>query len=455
MGWTYSYYCERLGVTFNQGDKLIVKGKGYKNSGPDSAVGHDYTNEPIEKVFYGVYSNEQYPEAVAHPINCKNADGSGSYYFDDASIYQNVSGTPNTYNVTLDANGGTLPSESVLPVRMGTGDYSIIGGYLPKRTGYIFNGFYTSKSGGSKVYDSEGKAVNGAYWNGSGSSATWKYMGNVTLYAQWTANTYTITYKANGGVGEDKTQKVTYGVSWKTESSIFTKTGYMQTSWNTKADGSGDRYGLNTNQTNKQLSNVVLYAIYTPVIYKLTINPNGGTWDGYTSSQEILQEYGTAKEIVNPTRIGYNFIGWSVSGEGSLDGTIYTYGAGNGTLTAQWERISLTVTFDASTNGGSPNSTKSIYYGDAVGTLPTPKKPYYKFIGWFTGPVGGVQVSKLDVITSNVTYYAQFKLDATVKVGTNGEKKPAIVWIGRNGVWKKHIVWIGKNRTWNKSTGAD
>ena len=225
--------------------------------------------------------------------------------------------------------------------------------------------------------------------------------------------------------------------------------------FHTRPDGKGVTYSLSADQTNAQLSDLTLYAIYEPNNYVLTVNPNGGTWNGETSSKTFSQKYGTTKDISNPTRVGYTFEGWELNGYGSLSGKTYTYGAGNGELVAQWNRIVLNVTFDASTNGGSPDSTRNVYYGDTVGSLPVPFKPFYKFTGWFTKAVGGTQISSNNVITSNVTYYAQFKIDASVKVEYNGEKLPSIVWFKVNGVWKKCVTWIKENETWKKSTGAD
>lgn len=76
----------------------------------------------------------------------------------------------------------------------------------------------------------------------------------------------------------------------------------------------------------------------------LTINPNGGAWNSSTSSQSFSQAPTSTKTIANPTRANYRFTGWTKSGGGSLSGTTYTYGASNGTLTANWEPLSYTVT---------------------------------------------------------------------------------------------------------------
>ena len=71
--------------------------------------------------------------------------------------------------------------------------------------------------------------------------------------------------------------------------------------------------------------------------YVLTVNPNGGTWKSSTSASTITQNYETTTTINNPVRTGYKFTGWTLTGKGSLSGTTYTFGAGAGTLTANWE----------------------------------------------------------------------------------------------------------------------
>lgn len=436
MGWTYTYYCKRLGVTFKQGDRFIVKGKSYISAYYDAAAGTDYSNEPSEKVFYGYYTDPTYPDTVKYPIHFTNAEGSRQYYISDDSIYANVSGTLDKYTVSFNANGGSGAPSAQTKTH---GITLTLSSTKPTRTGYTFLGWSTTNDS-TVDYN-------------SGSQYTLNQ--NITLYAVWQVNTYTITYKANGAEGSDKTQEVTYGISWKTQDKLYSLDGHEQTSWNTRPDGSGVRYGLNTDQTNTQLSDLTLYAIYTPKTYELTVDPNGGTWNGSTSVQKFRQEYESSKDISDPSRVGFKFVKWSLSGSGIIEDKKYYFGAGNGTLTAQWKRIELTVTFDASTNGGSPDGTKIVYYGDTVGFVMPPTKPFYKFIGWYTKPVGGTKIEQSQVVTSDVTYYAQFKIDASVKVKYNGKKVPAIVWLKVNGVWKKCVTWVKSNGKWKKSSGAD
>ena len=71
--------------------------------------------------------------------------------------------------------------------------------------------------------------------------------------------------------------------------------------------------------------------------FTLTVNPNGGTWNGSSSSQNFTQNYNTIKSIRNPEkRYGYYFDGWILLGSGSLNGTTFTFGGGDCTLTANW-----------------------------------------------------------------------------------------------------------------------
>ena len=93
--------------------------------------------------------------------------------------------------------------------------------------------------------------------------------------------------------------------------------------------------------------------------FTLTVNPNGGTWNGSSSSQTFTQKYNTTKSIPNPdAREGYTFTGWSKSGSGSLSGTTFTFGAGNATLTANWTINSYSLSVDP--NGGTWNGSSSV-----------------------------------------------------------------------------------------------
>ena len=88
-----------------------------------------------------------------------------------------------SYKVTFNANGGTTPTASKT-VTNGS-KYGTLP--TPTYTGYTFNGWYTAKSGGTKITADTVANISGAQ----------------TLYAQWTINTISFTYNTNGGVVMD------------------------------------------------------------------------------------------------------------------------------------------------------------------------------------------------------------------------------------------------------------
>ena len=67
----------------------------------------------------------------------------------------------------------------------------------------------------------------------------------------------------------------------------------------------------------------------------------------------------------------------------------------------------IKVTFDA--NGGQTTEPERfLEFEDQLGQLPQVTHPYKTLIGWFTEPTGGTQADPNQVITSNVTFYAQW-----------------------------------------------
>ena len=99
----------------------------------------------------------------------------------------------NVYALSFDANGGSV-SPGSKSVAYG-GAYGQLP--APSRKGYTFQGWYTAKSGGSKI--------------GVDTVAA----GNATVYAHWAANSYRVTFDADGGsvqtAGKTVTQDRPYG----------------------------------------------------------------------------------------------------------------------------------------------------------------------------------------------------------------------------------------------------
>ena len=77
--------------------------------------------------------------------------------------------------------------------------------------------------------------------------------------------------------------------------------------------------------------------------FNLTIDDGDGTYNGESS---MSGKYGDTKNITNPTAPeGYHFKQWNLSGSGTFDksSAVFVFGAGDGTLTAEYEAHSYTT----------------------------------------------------------------------------------------------------------------
>lgn len=197
----------------------------------------------------------------------------------------------------------------------------------------------------------------------------------------------------------------------------------------------------------------VTYTIPARNRYSISYNANGGT--GAPSTQYYYYGYNTTLSTKIPTRTGYRFLGWSLSS--SATSPSYSAGqawggtnANNYVLYAVWQRIVLTVTFDAGYNGGKVQNAdeiqKSYYYNDRIGTLPVAVRKNYKFLGWNTRADGtGAMISESLVITSAIRLYAIFELQANCYIKVDGAYKTGMMYKKANGVYKTGAVSVKDN----------
>ena len=243
-------------------------------------------------------------------------------------------------------------------------------------------------------------STSGSVWDHWSSESAAPSAGNKSV-CYTTANTYTVTYNGNGATGGSMAaSSVTYNTAFLTRQNAFTRTGYTFNGWNRNADGSHtSKWGLTDtgvyesgkSWTWTYTENITLYAQWKINSYALTVNPNGGTWNNSTSSQSFTQNYNTTKTIANPSRTGYTFGGWTLTGSGGLNGTTYTYGAGAGTLTAKWTANPYSVKYNGNgATSGSMSNSSHVYNTSSNLTANNFAKKGYSFQGWATSANGAV-----------------------------------------------------------------
>ena len=141
-----------------------------------------------------------------------------------------------TKTVQFNANGGTVGTKSK-NVTIGK-TYGTLP--TPTRTGYDFDGWYTQKTDGTKVYNTTSVGTNPP----------------TTLYAHWIAKKYTVTLDANGGTVSMASRTATYGSEYPALPAP-TREGYTFDGWYTQKTG-GTKVDDNTTVTTA--ANHTLYA---------------------------------------------------------------------------------------------------------------------------------------------------------------------------------------------------
>ena len=142
----------------------------------------------------------------------------------------------------------------------------------------------------------------------------------------------------------------------------------------------------------------------------VNFDANGGSVDLNKKVVYYGQNYGT---LPIPTRDNYTFDGWFTKNDGgtevTAEKTVDTLA--DQTLYAKWIANTFTVYFDVGYEGGTVSpASRTISFGDSLGTLPTPERDHYTFMGWFNASSGGEQVfaSTTPNVAKNLTLYARW-----------------------------------------------
>ena len=328
------------------------------------------------------------PQTAQAPFNKWNIGGGGTlngttYTFGSSNGTLTAAYSPISITLkTITKNGYTCKWAGNSPA----GSQVSSGGIISTSVSITFYAVCTP-GGGSQTYTLTVNP-NGGTWNGSLNSQTFtqsqgttKMISNATsksVHVSFNANNQGATFDSSSitvtlpfrqwtlsGGGSFNGTTYTFGSSNGTLIASFnatsvtlktiTKTGYT-CKWAMNST-SGTQYP--SGSTTSVSANTTFYAVCTAnPTYTLTVNPNGGTWNGSTSTRSFFQAAGTTKSLTpNPTKqitITYNANGqgatfsntsqnvqatfnrWTLSGAGSLNGSTYTYGTGNGTLTASY-----------------------------------------------------------------------------------------------------------------------
>lgn len=225
---------------------------------------------------------------------------------------------------------------------------------------------------------------------------------DMTLYAKWCPKQYTLTFDSTGGTSAESID-VPFGTAIG-EMPTPTKSGYQFAGWYTRENGNGELY---TPDNIMPKSDIKLYAAWVQNGKSLVVDfdTNGGKG----SVEKCLVGYNeTIDSFPTVKRTGYTFVEWNSKPDGTgahvnkKTKIIYN----NLKLYAVWKPNPCTVTLNA--NKGTVTKDKlTVNYESKIGTLETPVREAYEFLGWYYAD--GTKCSPNDIITNNVKLTAKWR----------------------------------------------
>ena len=400
--------------------------------------------------------------------------------------------TPVESTINFDANSGTVSTASKkVYYEQKIGEMP-----TPTKTGYTFAGWCTDKDG-------KGGYITSDY------EIAWDTSRTATLYAQWTINKYKNKYEhwawefKNEGNNSNKTAfllQTTYGEENYGEEftpdatyGLTVPNGFYlaQRFGNGQITGKWTTFNFGTKIT--QPAYVMNFEYdYFPTDYTITYNLNGGTNNSSNpSTYNVL--YGVT--FSNPTKAGYDFLGWydangnkitginegcnaTFSDTADLYSKLKTRKTGNVSITAKWTPINYIISYNL--NGGTANNKTSYTIETEKFTLNAPTKKGYRFLGWTdsNGTTAQKSVSIDKGTTGNKSYTANWtpinytitynldggtannKTSYNIETATFTLSNPTkngyvfVGWTGSNGTTPQKTVSIAKESTGNKSYTA-
>lgn len=246
----------------------------------------------------------------------------------------------------------------------------------PKRTGYIFDGWYKDANFQTKM-----------------TSIPAGNEEDVTLYAKWFRRAYLVYFHSNSGTGKMDGQLLWYDQEEPLSKNKFTRKGYTFAGWSLipgeEAAMFQDEERVLNLADGDTVYSVDLYAQWTPIEYSLILDTNGGIG----APEKAILRYGTPYTLPTAQEVrkdGFALTGWT----GKIGSSKKTYKPGaelkdlttvegtEFTLTAQWGPCKYTVRFEPGEGTGKAK-TQAMTYGKAAAlTTNGFKRPGYTFDGW-------------------------------------------------------------------------
>ena len=315
--------------------------------------------------------------------------------------------------ITFDTNGAT---ESCLPMQVPYNSKEKITLPTVTKEGYKFIGWKSSTLNDENLYTSQYEVPLG-------------HTGIITMTAQW-AKVVKVSFNGNGSVETFEPIIVTPEGERNISLGTPTKSGFTFGGWECSLDS---KLYKNTYTVPQNANTDITMTAKWSRDVTVSFNGNGSVESYDSISVTSYTDRTITLPLNNPTKTGYEFIGWTSSLDSKTYNGTYTVprnaNTSNITMTAKWSR-NVTVKFNTGGYGtfNDVNITSPI---NRTVTLPTPTRDGYNFKGWdcsldgqnYTGTYKVPQDASQSTITMTANWELSYYKVCTVQYDTNGGKE--------------------------------
>ena len=287
-----------------------------------------------------------------------------------------------THTVRFDCNEGTFSDGQTIHARhVNHGSSYAIDEPSPSREGYVFIGWWTRTDGGHPV------------------SGTQVAEGDITYYARWEIMYHTVKFQTNGG---------SYVSSFSRRHGeeignlpVTIKDGYDFQRW--------ELAGSEVEEIMKVYTDLTIDAVWKGKEYTIAylLNLDSASMPTTARYSYSVDTLNSDYYPPNPSyTTGYELDSW-------VPQKLPVGSVGNWTFNAKWKYSEYTVTWEYQ-GGEETESSRTRFYNERLGELPSSSKPKHALAGWFDAPTDGRQVTESEIVKGNVTYYAQWRMGRIV-----------------------------------------
>lgn len=205
---------------------------------------------------------------------------------------------------------------------------------------------------------------------------------SIILYAKWEEKSYKVNYHLNGGINSPLNKEIIYESDLPFNLINPTREGYIFLGWFLSSDFKNQITSISSVSTDE----INVYAKWEEIIYTYNIFYHLDDGINHPNNPNIYQESSLPITLLNPTKEGYEFLGWFMNSDYSGEKiTVLSVGFKQDiTLYAKWQKI-IIYQIDYILDGGINHSQNPTQFSakDLPITLKNPTKEGFIFIGWF------------------------------------------------------------------------